>query len=103
MLCELLREGCGSCFSVAAFLTYYMYICPVLTDLTSDHNSKYTHIMRKGEPGANGLVPSLARAQFIISVFQLGGIRSLARLRNLSKSHSKKLRTGLRTVAKHFC
>lgn len=31
------------CFSVITFLTYYMYICPVLTDLTPDHIAKYKH------------------------------------------------------------
>lgn len=38
------------CFAVTTFLTYYMCICPVLTDLTSDHTAKYKHIIRKVEP-----------------------------------------------------
>lgn len=57
------------CFSVITFFTYYMYICPVFTDLTSDHIAKCKHYLKKGEPGTHGLVPSLARAQVTISLF----------------------------------
>lgn len=35
------------CSSVITFLTYHMYIYPILTELTSDHTAKYKDITQE--------------------------------------------------------